>query len=38
MIERMEFTKPKPIEKPLILPPIKKPEVEKKHIKRTGKK
>ena len=27
-----------PIEKPQIVPPIKKPEVEKKHIKKSGKK
>lgn len=29
---------PKPIEKPQTIPPIRKPEVEKKHIKKTGKK
>jgi|WetSurSiteA1Bulk_404760.scaffolds.fasta_scaffold06581_8 hypothetical protein len=28
---------PRPIEKPQVVPPIKKPEVEKKHIKRDGK-
>lgn len=29
---------PKPKEKPLVLPPVKKQECEKKHITRTGKK
>jgi hypothetical protein len=33
----MAKPQPRPIEKPLILPPIKKPEVEKKHIKKSGK-
>jgi len=28
---------PKPVEKPQIVPPIRKPEAEKKHIKRSGK-
>jgi len=29
---------PRPIEKPQVVPPIRKPEVEKKHIKQSGKK
>ena len=30
--------KQRPIEKPLVIPPIRKPEAEKKHIKKDGKK
>lgn len=39
MIEAMGYRPPqKTIEKPQVVPPIKKPEVEKKHIKKSGKK
>jgi hypothetical protein len=38
----VEFAKPKvlprPMEKPQVVPPIRKSEVEKKHIKKSGKK